>query len=345
LDEIMNALPKIDVHIHLTGSGCCDSGCWLAPKFKKRLTFRAIKFLAGLTDELMESELDTVWAQKISDLVQASEIDYGVVLGFDQVFDRVTGLPCPTHTQMYVPPEWVFKVCKKYDNLLPGPSLNPFAKDALDKLEYCIDEGACLIKWLPATQSIDPASPKLDDFYLRLAEAQIPLLIHMGGERTFAEVEPDFGRLDRVEVPLSFGIPVICAHSVTRVLGTREDDQTPRLLELLTKYKHLYVDNSGICNPSRFAHLPRLAKDPLIMSRTLYGSDWPVPSNSIYFMGKLPLRKIVDLEKCENMIDRDVATKRSFAVPEETLTRANSVLANLDRWTSRTRSGVAVESQ
>lgn len=331
----MSVLPKIDVHMHLTGSGCCDSGCWLAPKFKKRLTFRSIRFLAGMTDELLRQDFDDVWVKETSKLVEASEIDYGVVLGFDKVFNHTSGQACDNHTQMYIPPEWVFKACKEQGNLLPGPSINPFAKNALDKLEYCIEEGATLIKWIPATQDIDPASPKLDDFYLRLAEAQIPLLIHMGGERTFAEISPDYGRLDRVEVPLSFGVPVICAHSCTRILGSREDDQLPRLRELLQKYKHLYVDNSGICNPSRFAHLPKLAKDELILSRTLYGSDWPVPSNAIYFLGHLPMKRIVELEKLTNMVDRDVQIKREFGISDETLTRANSVLANLDRWIGR----------
>lgn len=328
----MSSWPKIDVHIHLTGSGCCDSGCWLAPKFKKRLTFRAIQFLQGMTEEVLATDFDELWVKKVSEVVAGSELDYGVVLGFDHVFDKQSGMPCHEHTQMYIPPEWVFKACKENTNLLPGPSINPFAKNALDKLDYCIEEGAVLIKWIPATQGIDPASPKLDDFYLRLAEAQIPLLIHIGGERTFAELSPDYGRIDRIEVPLSFGVPVICAHSVTRVLGTREDDQTPRLHELLKKYKHLYVDNSGICNPSRFAHLPRLAKDELIMSRTLYGSDYPVPSNAIYFMNKLPAKRILELEKMENMLTRDVEIKRSFGISDETLTRANSVLGNLDRW-------------
>ncbi len=331
----MNIEPKIDIHIHLTGSGCCDSGCWIAPKFQKRLTFRAIQRIQGISPERMEQDLDQMWAQRIADLVEESGLDYGVVLGFDQVFDHCTGKARHEHTQMYVPPEWVFRVCHKYTNLLPGPSINPFAEDALEKLEYCIREGAVLIKWLPASQDIDPGSSQLHAFYKRLAEVRIPLLVHMGGERTFAELSPEYAKIDRIELPLSYGVPVICAHSVTKVLGTREEDQTPRLHELLRKYPHLYVDNSGLCNPSRFAHLPRLAHDELIMSRTLYGSDWPVPSNAIYYLNRLPMKRIIELEKITNLMDRDVETKRSFGISDETLTRANHVLANLDRWIKR----------
>lgn len=332
MDEHMTMLPRIDVHIHLTGTGCCDSGCWIAPKFRDRMSFRAIKLMQGMTEEEMNTDVDVVWPERIAHLLHESSLDWGVVLGFDQVFDQDSGKPRPEKSQMYVPPEWVFQVCRDNRGLLPGPSINPFAKNAMERLEYCIEQGAVLIKWLPATQGIDPASPKIKDFYRLLARHGLPLLVHIGRERTFEELSPQYGRLSRIELPLSMGVPIICAHSATRVLGTREPDDRELLLTMLKEYSHMYLDNSGICNPSRFAHLPGLAKDPLIMSRTLYGSDWPVPSNAIYFMGKLPIKKVLELEQIKNLFDRDIEIKRTFGVPEETLTRANSVLPNLDRW-------------
>jgi predicted TIM-barrel fold metal-dependent hydrolase len=332
MDWTMTQHPRIDVHIHLTGTGCCDSGCWIAPKFRHRFTFRAIKLIQGMTEHEMNTDIDVIWPERVAHLLKESAIDWGVVLGFDQVFDHATGAPSPEKSQMYVPPEWVFQVCRENSGLLPGPSVNPFAADALERLEYCIQEGAVLIKWLPATQHIDPASPQLRDFYRLMAKHNLPLLIHIGRERTFEELSPQYGRLHRLELPLSLGVTVICAHSATRVLGTREPDDRPLLLEMLKKYPHMYLDNSGICNPSRFAHLPGLAKDPLIMSRTLYGSDWPVPSNAIYFLGKMPIKKVLELEQLKNPFDRDIEIKRYFGVPDETMTRANHVLAHLDRW-------------
>src|SRR3982751_419183 len=46
----------------------------------------------------------------------------------------------------------------------------------LERLEECIEGGAVLIKWLPATQRIDPSDPANGPFYARLAETGIPLL-------------------------------------------------------------------------------------------------------------------------------------------------------------------------
>ena len=43
---------------------------------------------------------------------------------------------------------------------------------------------AVLIKWLPLTQIIDPASPKCIPLYEAMAHYGIPLLCHTGGEKT-----------------------------------------------------------------------------------------------------------------------------------------------------------------
>src|SRR5690606_5902717 len=160
----------------------------------------------------------------------------------------------------------------------------------LRRLEYCIQEGAVLIKWLPAAQGINATSIHLGDYYKLLAEAGIPLLVHMGGERTFATIRPEANDVNTLRPALDTGCKVISAHSATRILGTREPDQLPQLRQLLGEYPHLWLDNSGLCNPGRFAHVPDLAKDELFRSRTLYGSDWPVPSNAFYYGPQLGFR-------------------------------------------------------
>jgi len=331
-------LPKIDVHIHLAGNGCCGSGIWLSKTFQKRYTYRLLKLVQRITPEQEATSVDSDWVERISKLVGESQMDYGVVLGFDGVYDTEHGAWIEKKSQLLIPPAWVFTVCKKYPNLLPGPSINPFRKDALDLLQYCIDEGAVLIKWLPPAQGIDPADPKILDFYRALADAKMPLLVHTGGEKTFATVIEGVESIDKLIPALDLGVTVICAHSATWVLGDKKFDQLPRLKELLGRYPQLWLDNSGICNPSRFFHLPRLAKDPLINERTLYGSDWPVPSNAFYYAGKLGVRKVFQLERMRNVIDRDVATKAAFGYQPSTHTRANQVLANLERWLPKSSS-------
>ncbi len=324
--------PRIDVHMHLAGTGCCQSGCWVSPQFKTRLTFRLLKLLHHITDEQMRTTVDRDWAARIATLVASSKITHGVALGFDGVYDHAHGHLDAARSQLIVPPEWVFKICREHKELLPGPSINPHRSDALERLDYCIEHGAVLIKWLPAAQAIDPASSRLKDFYKRAAAARMPLLIHMGGERTFKTVTAEFNDVERLRAPLEAGVPVICAHTATRVLGAGEADQIPRLKELLRQYPHLWVDNSGLCNPSRFSHVPRLGADPEITSRTLFGSDWPVPTNAFYYLRELGPRRVWALETLKNSIDRDIAIKKAFGYPDETLTRAAAVLPNLARW-------------
>lgn len=323
---------KIDVHMHLAGTGCCASGCWVSPEFRQRHTFRILKFLHRISDEAMKTTVDADWAERIANLVAASEVDRGVVLGFDGVYDHAHGAFDAAKSQLVVPPEWVFRVCKKHPELLPGPSINPHRKDALERLAYCIEHGAVLIKWLPAAQGINPSETRLDEFYKMAAAAKMPLLIHMGGERTFKTVTPEYNDVEHLRAPLEAGVPVICAHTATRVLGSNDPDQIPALKKLLREYPHLWVDNSGITNPSRFSHLPVLAKDAEITDRSLYGSDWPVPANSIYYIGQLGWKRVRQLEKMKNTLDRDVNIKRDLGYPEASLTRAAKILPNLERW-------------
>jgi hypothetical protein len=106
----------------------------------------------------------------------------------------------------------------------------------------------------------------------------------------------------------------------------------PLLREMLAAFPHLWVDNSGIANPSRFRHLPRLARDPDFVPRTLHGSDFPVPSNAFYYPRALGPARVARLEAIRNRLQRDVEVKRALGYPDDVLTRPASVLANLGWW-------------
>jgi uncharacterized protein len=314
-----------DVHVHLAGTGATGSGCWLSPVFRERWTFRALRIVNGISRALMEGEIDEEWAARVADLVAASGIDYAVALGFDGVYDA-RGVLDEARSQMVVPPEWVFEVCRRHPNLLPGPSLNPRRGDAREQLERCIEGGAVLIKWLPPSQAFDPAGSDLDAFYARMAEAQLPLLIHMGGERTFATLAPEMNDVEKMRPALEAGVRVICAHSATRILFSRERDQLPALRRLLERYPNLWLDNAGMANPGRYAHLPRLARDELFTSRTLHGSDFPVPSNAVYYPRRLGAKEVWRIERIRNLIERDRIIKTRLGYPAASFTRAAQVL-------------------
>ncbi|MGH7457744.1 MAG: amidohydrolase family protein [Longimicrobiaceae bacterium] len=316
--------PRVDIHVHLAGVGAGGSGCFVSPAFRKRWTFRLLQRLYGVED-------DAAWAQLVASRVAASRwIDYAVLLGFDGVYDRGGRLDRRL-SQMVVPPEWVFEACRRHRGVLPGPSLNPYRADAGERLAECVERGAVLVKWLPAVQRIDPSDPGCDGFYRVLAAAGVPLLVHTGGERTFRTVAPRLNDPRLLRRPLEHGVTVICAHSATRLLFTREPDHLPRLRELLDEFSNLWVDNSGLLNPGRYAHVPRLARDPLIHARTLHGSDFPVPPGALYFPRQLGLKRAVALQREPNPLDRDVEVKLALGYSKETLTRAASLLPRWSR--------------
>jgi predicted TIM-barrel fold metal-dependent hydrolase len=322
---------KIDVHAHLAGVGTQDSGCWTSPALKKRLAFRLLRRLQKVTEAQLATSFDQDWAARLADRVRASELDHAVALGFDGVYDA-NGRLDEALSQSIVPPAWVFEACRRHPELLPGPSVNPHRADALERLEECIEGGAVLIKWLPATQRIDPADSSLEPFYVRLAEARIPLLVHSGGsENTFAQVEGRLKDLRLLERPLRAGVAVIVAHTAAPVTFARDEDQVPLLKRWLREFPRLWVDNSGISNLSRFPHLPRFAKDPELTARTLHGSDWPVPTNAIYYVRELGRHRVLSLEREKNPLQRDISLKRALGYPDEVLTRASSILPNLKR--------------
>ncbi|HEX6924055.1 MAG TPA: amidohydrolase family protein [Longimicrobiaceae bacterium] len=326
---------RIDVHVHLAGTGAAGSGCWISPAFERRYTYRLLRWWHGMSAAQSKDSSDEEWVDRVADMVRGSELDRAVVLGFDGVYDAA-GRFDSVRSQLVVPPSWVFQACRRHpDALLPGPSVNPFRADALERLDECIEGGATLIKWLPATQGIDPSSPRLGAFYQRMADARLPLLVHSGGgETTFREVDPQLKDVRLLEAPLEAGVPVICAHSGTPVVFLHDPNQLGIVRSMLERYPHLWLDNSGMANPSRFPYLPRLARDRLFEARTLHGSDFPVPSSALYYVGRIGPRQSWRIERQRNPLQRDVALKRALGYSDSTLTRAEGVLASLDRWRS-----------
>lgn len=326
------ALPRIDIHVHLAGVGTQRSGCWISPHFRRRPSFLGLRLLAGITARQMNSTIDQDWAALLSSLARQSELDYLVVLGFDGAYDDQGRLD-RERSQMIVPCEWVFEVAERFGNLLPAPSINPYRRDALDILDRAIERGAVMIKWLPIAQGFDPASPRSHAFLKRLADCGIPLLAHAGGgEVTFKTIAPGVGSLRHLLPALELGVRVICAHAAAPVQYTREQNEMPLLRDLLARFPNLWVDNSGLTNPSRFRHLPECAEDPLIRNRTLHGSDFPVISDAFYYPRRIPMRRLIEIERERNPLQRDLLIKKEIGFDETTLYRATDVLANLHRW-------------
>lgn len=327
------ASPRIDMHVHLAGVGTNGSGCWTSASFRRRPTFRALRLIHGIGPQQLRYSVDQDWVDRIAAKVRASSLDAAVVLGFDGVYDR-QGRFDAAASQMVVPPRWVFNACRRHPGvLLPGPSINPWRRGALELLDEAIEAGAVLIKWLPATHDIDPSDRRLAPFYRKLADAGVPLLVHSGGgEATFKEVRPELKELSLLEYPLGSGVKVICAHLGAPILYSGDANQIPLLLRMMQRHPQLWVDNSGMANPSRFVYLARLASHPLVRERVLHGSDFPVPSSAVYFSRRLHARQIWEVERVTNPLEKEAQLKLALGYPEASLTRPAEVLANVRRW-------------
>ena len=125
---------------------------------------------------------------------------------------------------------------------------------------------------------------------------------------------------------------IVCAHTAAPIHHSREPSQVPLLRSLLLRYPNLWVDNSGLANPSRCLHLPAFAADPLIADRTLHGSDYPVPSSSVFYARRLGIGTMIATEAQRNALQRELLLKRHLGFAEPTFRRAASLLANLPRW-------------
>lgn len=322
------ALPaerRIDIHTHLAGVGTGGSGCWIAGKLRRRITFRLLQRLNRVTEHQLRTTFDADWAAGLARLVDGSELNFAVALGFDGVYDDAGDLDLG-RSQMIVPPDWVFRVCERHPELLPGPSIHPLRRDALERLDEAVERGAVLIKWLPSAQAIDPADRRIRPFLQRLADAGLPLLVHAGtGEQTFRMITPRFHELSRLVPALETGVTVIAAHAAAPLHFSFESDARPQLREMIGRYRNLWVDNSGLANPARFRHLPTLAADGVFQERTLHGSDYPVPNNAIYYPRILG-RTLVRIERERNRLQRDMMLKQALGFSRETFTRAAGVL-------------------
>jgi mannonate dehydratase len=173
--------------------------------------------------------------------------------------------------------------------------VHPWRADALDELDRCAAAGAVGVKWLPNAMGIDPASPRCDAFYARLAALGLPLLTHTGEEQAVeAEELQALGNPLRLRRALDAGVTVIAAHCAS--LGEGEDlDAAPDgagarprrscyelFLRLLGEERHagrLFGDISATTQFNRCEPvLADLLGRPELHPRLVNGSDYPLPA-------------------------------------------------------------------
>jgi mannonate dehydratase len=180
-------------------------------------------------------------------------------------------------------------------------SIHPYRPDALEALHQAVEGGARAVKWLPAAQGMNPASPKCDAFYRVMADYDIPLLSHAGTELAVqgGNIE-DFGNPLRLRRPLDQGVKVLTAHCASlgmgldldRSAGNRYVDNFTLFARMMDQPDYegrLFGELSAVTQVNRLRNgLETLITRSDWHPRLVNGSDYPLP-------GVLPLFSVKEL--------------------------------------------------
>ncbi|MES2673194.1 MAG: amidohydrolase family protein [Pseudomonadota bacterium] len=302
----------IDFHAHVAGLGYGDSGCFVNEEMRNNFRFRFYLMAMGTSLEELEKEGDKIVFEKISVAVaQSKVVDKVVILAMDGVINAKGELDKQL-TQIYVPNDYVYAQTQKYPNLLYAASINPYRKDAIERLIAAKAQGAVLVKWLPSIMFIDPADPAITPFYQKMAELNIPLLTHTGMEKSFSAAKDELADPLRLVLPLSLNVKVIAAHIATT--GESEgEDNFARILPMFKQYPNLYADISSLTQINKLGYLKKALARPELAGRLIYGTDWPLQFFPItspwYHINEIKISEAFTISGIQNQWDKDVALK------------------------------------
>ena len=319
----------VDLHVHAAGIGSGDSGVFIGAEMSASFRFPIYLRAFGVNRETLEAEGDGLVIGRIAGHVAASRrVDKAVVLALDGVVDA-DGVLDLEATQVYVPNAFVAREVARHDHLCFGASVNPYRRDALERLAVVREAGALLVKWIPNIMGIDPGDPTIRPFYERLIELDLPLLTHAGQERAFASAVDAFGDPLRLELPLSMGVTVIAAHIATTGENAGEDN-FERVLPLFDRYPSLYADISSLTQINKLGYLKRALAVPGLEQRLVYGTDWPLqffPLVSPYYqLRHIGFRAARSIAAIDNPWDRDVALKEALGARRHIFARSEALL-------------------
>jgi predicted TIM-barrel fold metal-dependent hydrolase len=296
----------IDVHVHALSLDKAGTGCFISKSMMNSLAFKIMRCFFDIKNGDSTKVMDEKISRSTKSLLGSlHDIDYLVFLAFDGVYDKNGELDMQ-NTHFYVTNDYVRDLSKKHEKVLYGASVNPNRKDSLDELERVIKDGAALIKWLPNSHGIDPGDKRYTDFYRMLAKNRMPLLVHTGREYAINVISQRYGDLKRLELPLSKGVTVIAAHggglSVESFMGGYD-----RLIGFLKTYPNFYIDTAALFLINKRRYLYKLAENKEIHHKIVYGSDWPIPSNPLFFVKNTPMLDVVKSLSYNNSIQRNYA--------------------------------------
>lgn len=313
----------IDGHAHLFG----DEG-WLpvhkqtsglSPTQKANPTYGLLNRLLRLPKT---GDLNELYLQALVRQVQEAREQLGnfqVVLLAQDCRYTEAGDPDWTHTTVYVPNEHLFRVVERHPDLfLPCASINPQRKVWEAELDYCLAQGARVLKIHPPTQAVNPGDPRFRAFYRKCAETGMRIMVHTGAEHSAPIASRTLGDPRLLELALAEGCTVIAAHAGTKAFfDPPAEDHFPLLVEMMAGHPRLYADTAVLGSLFRWRCIPEIVRTPDAQQRIVYASDWPFPSNALVFWHRLHPFTLVELMAEKNLFVRDFRLKQALGMSPE----------------------------
>jgi predicted TIM-barrel fold metal-dependent hydrolase len=311
-----------DIHVHLAGTDP-RNGNYIAPRLSP--TFHYLRRRLGLTEAAMRtSGIDDWLLNLLMPWVDQSSLDRVVVLAIDGAYRR-DGTYDAENTRMLTGNDYVAALSQRHPRILFGASIHPYRRDAVAELDRVVARGACLIKWIPSGQNIQPDDPACFPFYEALASHGLPLLSHTGKEHTLSTFPNTLNDPRRLKPALDRGVTVIAAHCGTR-LFLHDGSHFKAWCAMAREYERFYGDISAFAVVTRCRALSRIERTPPLLDKIVYGSDFPAPALAWSFVHRLGLRQTRALAAIPNPLERSYRIFRSLELPAEVFSRAGRLL-------------------
>ncbi len=312
---------KIDMHVHLADLEALQASrsVGLGPRSNGYLTRMLRCARSAESSSGADIGLNERWIGRLVEWVKQSHVDKVVLLAIDTVFDEF-GKACPERSVLSVDNEFICSVAARHPEFLFGASIHPYRRDAVEELERLIKRGACLVKWIPSGQYIEPDNPKCFRFYEALAHYGIPLLSHTGVEHTLGCRRSSYNHPKRLVPALEKGVTVIAAHCGVH-LFLHEPCFFKAWVSLARRYENLYGDSGAFSVVTRIPCLRRIIRDDSLREKLLYGSDFPgIPSPA--WCWQLGLGKMRALSRMQNPLLRNMCVMEELGMPMNVFERA-----------------------
>jgi predicted TIM-barrel fold metal-dependent hydrolase len=312
-----HSLNPVDLHVHVLGNGKSGSGCRFTARWWQRPFIELMAANVGLKVSPDDSALDQLFVDRLVTWLRESSLRRAVILACDDLYDDA-GLRFPGLSGLFVPNDYVLELSRCFSEFLPGVSIHPARPDAFAELERCVAAGAVLLKLLPCVQAVDCNRQQYKPFWQRLAQLNLPLLAHTGGEFSLPTHRRDLQSIETLRLPLECGVTVIAAHCGAPALPW-DRDFFNQFDQMRKSFPNLYGDISALSQITHLRTLERLRKDPC---RILYGSDYPVVTTAFWsrLAGWISNAEFERVRSIRNPLEKKFQLTMALGFPEQIFT-------------------------